>query len=212
MLSYEFFTLQNRFTNRIYRSEVRSVQRPQETDCRASLFFQLSTQWRSNCIWAFSTSKSCISETDQWLYPQLFNIPVCHIVTIKNVTTQSQNAERQILGIVVTHSFLRALLRGWLYILSPIHLLPCESLVDKYPGKSLHELNSSVEKSQQKQRLGGGCWHSGQLGCLEPFHVESKQALDLGQTLPAVSTLVSFWKKDYSFPIDLVFPAALELT
>lgn len=43
MLSYEFFTLQNRFTNRIYRSEVRTVQRPQETDCRASLFFQLST-------------------------------------------------------------------------------------------------------------------------------------------------------------------------
>lgn len=171
MLSYEFFTLQNRFTNRIYRSEVRTVQRHQETDCRASLFFQLNTQWRSNCSWAFSTSKSCISETDQWLYPQLFNLHACHIVKIKSVTTQSQNAERQILGTVVVRSFVRALLRGWLYIFSPIHLLPCESLVDKYPGKSLHELDNGVEKSQQRQRLGDSCWHSGRLCCLEPFHV-----------------------------------------
>lgn len=54
MLSYEFFTLQNRFTNRIYRSEVRTVQRHQETGCSASLFFQLSTQWRSNCSWVFT--------------------------------------------------------------------------------------------------------------------------------------------------------------
>lgn len=138
-----------------------------------------------------------------------FNLPVCHIVTIKSVITQSQNAERQILGTVVARSFLRALLRGWLYILSPIHLLPCESLVDKYPGKSLHELDSGVEKSQQRQRLGDGCWHSGRLCCLEPFHVESEQALDLGQTLPAVSTLVSLSEKKLFISNWSGFPSSL---
>lgn len=34
----------------------------QETYCRINMFFQLSTQWRSNYSWVFSTNNSHIQE------------------------------------------------------------------------------------------------------------------------------------------------------
>lgn len=53
MLSYEFH-ITKQIHNLIYTSEVRSVQcHSQETYCRASALFQLSTPWRSKCGWSF---------------------------------------------------------------------------------------------------------------------------------------------------------------
>lgn len=38
----------------------------------------------------FPISNSCIPDTDQWLYPQLFGLLVCHIVTVKRMVTGTQ--------------------------------------------------------------------------------------------------------------------------
>lgn len=212
MLSYEFFTLQNRFTNVIYRSEVRTVQCHQETHCRASTFFQLRTQWRSNCSWAFSANNSCISETDQWLYPQLFNLPFCHIVTIKSMTTQRQKTERQVLGAVVACLFPWVALTGWWNKTSrdtfPKCTWPCGQLPRLVVCLSSLQWHTSFNKGRS---IGKAAGTSGQQGT-----AVSSPSTHRGPNRHLIKA-----KPYQQFPhwclwdclllIDLVLPAALEL-
>lgn len=84
-----------------------------ETSCRASLFFQLSTVEVELQRGLFHKSAMHFRNTSMILSPNCW--PVCHIVTIKSMTTQSQKAMGQVSGTVVAHLFQQAVLRGWLY-------------------------------------------------------------------------------------------------
>lgn len=148
----------------------------------AKRVFQLSTQWRSSCSRAFPTSNSCVSETDQWFYPQLSNLLGCHIVTIKSMAPQSRKATGEALATGVVW--------GWWdkhVDSSQAYLFLC--------GQSV--CLSSLwwhRKVQRRQKPGEGCWHKWPtlLYRESPFYPgRSQQALDWCQNLPAVSTLVS---------------------
>lgn len=116
--------------------------------CKASAFFQLSTQWRSKCSWSFSISNSCISDTDQWLYPQLFGLLVCHIVTVKCVVTGT----RRLWGRIRNHGSGAIVPVGG-----------SEKLFPNLPVSlwtiSLPELSLVAQKGSAKAEAQGGCRH-----------------------------------------------------
>lgn len=191
MLSYEFLTIQNRFTKPYLQKWGKNCAMfNQETYCRINMFFQLSTQWRSNYSWVFSTNNSHIWEQCSDSIPNRFiptpphrhpgGVATPSVRTVNTDSTCSRNC-----SCLVCLTSLSV--NGKLFKLKKRNLtkstrFSCDSLVDKHPGNKFRlSCLQWHRKVPLKAEARGGllcdtdCSHHSQdwrrcrPGCPEPF-------------------------------------------
>lgn len=145
------FHITKQIHNLIYRSEVRGVQRHRRQSAQPWALPAKHTVEVGQQL-AFSTRNSCVSETDQWLHPQLAHLLVCHTVTIKSMATQKAVWGT---GLGTGVCLLQRVVWGWG---DDKHDLLSGLLVDQ--SVCLSSLGWP-RKARQRQRHGEGCWLSG---------------------------------------------------